>query len=86
MKLVLHFDEGEIRERIWRQSICSYTTNISTPEIRMSVGIERFLFFFRRFGAGFGTRTKKKCPPFQSNPTDEAASVGHISRRVAAGT
>jgi hypothetical protein len=67
MKLVLHFDEGEIRERIWRQSICSYTTNISTPEIRMSVGIERFLFFFRRFGAGFGTRTKKKCPPFQSH-------------------
>ena len=73
MKLVLHFDFGEIRERIWRQSICSYTTNISTPEIH--VGIERFLFF-RRFGAGFGTRTKKSVPLFsQTRRTKRRASA-----------
>ena len=62
----LRFDFGDIRERrIWRLCICSYTTNISTPEIHfVRVFVERFLFF-RRFGAGLG----REVSPFSVSQT-----------------
>ena len=66
MKLVCHFDFGEIRERIWRQSICSYTTRtFRPPKFIISY---RTVFVFSSFRCGLRDTDEKKVSPFSVKP------------------
>jgi len=71
----LHFDFGEIRERIWRQSICSYTTRTFRPP--KSCRTYRTVFVFSSFRCGLRDRGRKKSVPLfsQTRRTKRRASA-----------